>query len=57
MDDILSRFSINCHSSIRYAGAMTVWFARICPAAGLVTKSMRLLAQAYLRSKKKLSPI
>jgi|GEM_PF-537231 len=26
MDDILSRFSINCHSSIRYAGAMTVWF-------------------------------
>lgn len=26
MDDILSRFFINCHSSIRYAGAMTVWF-------------------------------
>ena len=26
MDGILSRFSINCHSSIRYAGAMTVWF-------------------------------
>ena len=26
MDDILSRFSINCHSSIRYAGGVTVWF-------------------------------
>ena len=26
MDDILSRFSINCHSSIRYAGGATVWF-------------------------------
>ena len=26
MDDILSRFFINCHSSIRYAGGATVWF-------------------------------
>lgn len=26
MHDLISRFSINCHSSIRYAGTVTVWF-------------------------------
>ena len=26
MCDIMNRFSINCHSSIRWGGAVTAWF-------------------------------
>ena len=36
MRDLISQFSINCHSSIRYAGTVTVWFDpfRVAEAAG-----------------------